>query len=805
MRRISADLLPSFFFPTLALGALGALALGGCDAPAPEAAIPQPASLVEQWSDVRVVNPVPVPGALERWEITFGEDAEDVEWNAVQGIEDLRVENGALVGRTTSTEPLLLLELPEPAGGGDELWSVEATLRASAGNRMGVHPVPEPGPPMEVNVARVNEFPISSPIVASDAMKTIDVKLDHVFLFEMMPATREPRKILFRPTNAADADFALESLRLVFRQEYLSSIDSGPGWHGLGEVFRETLVSRTPETLIFDVDLPQRPWLGLAVGSVEETPPAFRVEVAAKDAEPQTVAEIRPEEPETWRLERVDLSDWAGEPVEIRLAADADEEGVLAFWGAPTVRGSLPEDAERAELERPQTVILFLADTLRSDHLDAWGHGRETAPTISRLASEGVRFADAIAQSTWTKVSVSSILTSLYPSTSGVAGLSDRISAAETTLAESFREAGYATFSTSSVPFSGQLTNLHQGVEVLYEFGAIPRGEGDYRSKTSRFWIDTFLPWLEVHRDVPVFAFVHVMDPHSPFEPEAPYDTLFSTEEEAERWREQADRVRPHIDSPLWQRFDAPTAEDLEEAGVDAESFVRHEKNWYDASIRSMDVEIERMMAQLREMGLADDVLLAFVSDHGEEFLEHGKHWHGTSVYGEVTNVPMALWGRGVPAGRVVERTVETIDLYPTLLELAGLEVPERAQGESLVPLFATQGGTDAGRERPAFSELPSNRPDRYPRHAMVDGKWKLIWNREAPDDVPEYELYDHRADPLNQEDVVSEHPEVVERLAEQLRRFRSWATEQKVDESAAQSQMSAEELEQLRSLGYID
>ena len=780
----------------------------------------KPVSLLASWSEIEVENAVPTPHVPAQGEIFF--DDQSVSWTALQGVKNLRIEDGRLLGRSTSEQPAILVELAEPAGGGDELWSVETRLEVSDGTRMGVHPVMEPGPPMPVNVARIEDWPISSPLLPGVGTKTYTTELDDVFLLEMMPATRGPQKILVRPTNAAGADFAIESVRLVFRGEHLASIDSGPGWQGLGEVFRETLVSRPGETLVFETELPARPWLDLAVGAVSEPLPEFEIAVGTIQAgRPdagapsdgfETIATLSPESADAWQATRVDLSAWAGQKVQLRLTAKSGG-GAPAFWGAPTIRDSMDPTAKA---ERPQAVVLLLADTLRSDHLDAWGHDRETAPTIARLASEGVRFDDAVAQSTWTKVSVSSILTSLYPSTSGVAGLSDRISAGETTLAEVFREAGYATFATSSVPFTGQLTNLHQGVELLYEFGAMPRNEGEaHPTQTSKVWIDAYLDWLELHRDVPTFAFVHVMDPHSPFEPAPPYDTMWATEDDAARFAEQAAQVEPLIESPLLRRFMAPTQEELDEAGVDAASFVAHEKNWYDGSIRAMDAEVERMMAKMAELGLGERTLLGFVSDHGEEFLEHGGHWHGMTVYGEVANVPMALWGVGVPEGVVVDRTVQAIDLYPTLVELAGLELPERVQGTSLVPLLAEDA--EAPRERPVFVELPSDRPEQLPSYAIIDGRWKLVWNEGAgeggggedrkgePVSLPEYELYDHAADPLNLANVSADHPEEVERLASQLERWRSWAVEQKLDESQATAEMSAEELEQLRSLGYVE
>lgn len=782
------------------LALLALLAAFGCNRAAPpsEAQATGPISLLDRWADVHLEHPTPPPQQPPRGEFRFDDTATlEFQWSVLEGVEDLRVEEGRLLGRTTSETPILLLEAASPLGTEDELWAAKITLQASAGTRVGVHPIRTPGPPRSQVIARAEEWPLASALIAGEDAQTYTVELDRVFTLELPLATSGISQVLVRPSNVKGAEFAMESVQFLFRKEHLASIQSGPGWHGLGEVFRESLVSRSPETLRFEVNLPSKPWLELNLGTVEQTPPVFEVTAGPVGEEPAVIERFEVQAPETWRPVRLDLPDEPGAAWEIRLSAVAEQPGTLAFWGTPVVRSAVTAD------DRPQAVVVFLADTLRKDHLDAWGHDRPTAPTLARLAAEGVRFDDTLAQATWTKVSVSSILTSLYPSTTGVANLNDRVAAAETTLAEAFRGAGYATFATSSVPFSGQLTNLHQGVEVLYEFGASKQPPGEYQSKTAEAWVDEYLSWLEVHRDVPTFALIHAMDPHSPFKPQAPYDTMWAEEEDAQRFADQSKRLEPHIESPLMRRFMAPSREEIVAAGVDEESFVRHQKNWYDGSIRGMDAQLERVLNRLTELDLGDRTLLAFISDHGEAFLEHGVHWHGTSVYGELTNVPLVFWGQGVPSGRVVEETVQNLDIMPTLLDLAKIPVPERAQGRSLTTLM----NGEEKRALPAFSEhhAEPRDPNEFTRFAMVDGGYKLIWNLEPPAGVADYELYDHEADPLNLEDLAADHPEVVQSMATELERWRSWAEEMKLDQAAAEAEMSAEELERLRSLGYVD
>jgi arylsulfatase A-like enzyme len=246
---------------------------------------------------------------------------------------------------------------------------------------------------------------------------------------------------------------------------------------------------------------------------------------------------------------------------------------------------------------------------------------------------------------------------------------------------------------------------------------------------------------------------------------------------------------------------------------------VSQDRDWYDGSIRAMDVEIGRLLERLRGLGLAERTLIAFVGDHGEEFLEHGRTFHGQSTYGELTGVPLVLWGpAAVPPATVVEETVETIDVMPTLLDISGLARPSEAQGRSLLPLLRPapgQRGTvraDARwTRRPAISEKakitdPGGPPPRDTEsYAIVSEGWKLIHNVERRAGEPEFELYHHAVDPLDQTELSAEHPERVERLARDLKAWQAHAAAARLkpDAESAQS-MSKEDLERLRSLGYI-
>lgn len=728
-------------------------------------------------------------------------------WQAGPGLADVRIEDGVLTATSGAASPILHVEWsPDAAQADGHIHSIEIRMRASAGGAIGFSLSREDELELGSYLAPDNPFAwtLTSPLMAGDEMQ----------LYVLRPVNPLPaagvRHLLLRPVDVPDAELAIESVRVVFEREHLRAVPSGVSWQGLDGVFRETIVTRAPETVRYQLTLPSRPWLDLAIGTLEEGETTFRIRVApaGREEDDRTVAVRRAvTAARSWEPLTVDLEELAGETVALTLELDSASGGALGLWGSPVVRQRVEDEMS------PQGVVVVLMDTLRRDHLDMYGYERPTAPVLSQLAAEGVLVQDALSQATWTKVSVPSIMTSLYPRSHTVKNLPDLLPASATTMAEVFRQAGWATLGFSAIPFTGKMTNLHQGYEVFHE-SAMDVSTGGIPEKSARRHVDLLLPWLERHRDVPFFVFLHVEDPHSPYFAPPPYATQWGEEGDADTYRELIDEVRPKIENPLMRRFGMPLREDLEEAGIDAERYVDYELDAYDGLIRSMDAQLERLLEKLAALGLDGRVLLAFTSDHGTEFLDHGAHFHGQSVYGELNRVPMFFWGAGVPAGVRIPVTVETVDFMPTVLELTGLPVPETVQGQSLVPWFGAQGreaaAAEAGwRRKPAITEkaaLDPRLPGRaYESLSIVSEGWKLVHNVDPPPGVPEYELYDHREDPLNLEDVAEEHPERVERLARQLEGWRQMAESSRLEnDEALAADASPEELERLRALGYI-
>jgi arylsulfatase A-like enzyme len=228
-------------------------------------------------------------------------------------------------------------------------------------------------------------------------------------------------------------------------------------------------------------------------------------------------------------------------------------------------------------------------------------------------------------------------------------------------------------------------------------------------------------------------------------------------------------------------------------------------------------VEVGRLLERLESLGLSDDVVIAVVADHGEEFQEHGRMFHGQSAYGELANVPLLLYGPGrIPAGVAVGRTVRSIDVMPTLLAISGLEAPPDVQGQSLLPLVAAAAsGSEPDPQlwetRPAVTEKATepvadpDDPSNHESYALVLDGWKLIHHVIRPEERPEYELFDHDEDPLDLHNVADEHPEEVEKLKAELELWQNAVEQAKLPRAEeAVENLPADELERLRNLGYI-
>src|SRR5206468_11755741 len=234
------------------------------------------------------------------------------------------------------------------------------------------------------------------------------------------------------------------------------------------------------------------------------------------------------------------------------------------------------------------------------------------------------------------------------------ARISDRLPASVTTVADVYRAAGYATVSLSSVVFTGRFTNLHKGFEEVHE--ATSQSDPVYTSKSAREYVDRAADWIDAHKDGPFFMYLHVFDPHPPYEPRHPYESLWADPAKRDEHVKQRDAMRQTINEPGMAARGMATTEEMKAAGVDPATYLAYDKDWYDGSIRALGAELARLLERLRPDGLDSRTAVVFMSDHGEEFHDHGRMWHGQSAYGELAHVPLLLrWPGHVPGGRRVD------------------------------------------------------------------------------------------------------------------------------------------------------
>jgi arylsulfatase A-like enzyme len=412
-------------------------------------------------------------------------------------------------------------------------------------------------------------------------------------------------------------------------------------------------------------------------------------------------------------------------------------------------------------------VVVVMIDTLRPDHLGFYGYPRNTAPFLNRLAKRSAVFERAFATSTWTAPSTASLFTGFYPTRHGVVQgflaefdntgevqeedrgrlQLNRLPPGLQTLPEHFQKAGYETF--------GLATNINIGPEIGFDrgFDRFERLDNVPALKVReklRGWISA------IQSAAPYFLYLHFNDVHAPYHPRSP-------------WFKPSDNER--------ERF------------ISA----------YNSEISYLDSILQMLFVELK---MNKNTLFVVLSDHGEEFLEHGGFDHEFSLYRELNQVALMIRGPdlGIPRRRI-KSNVCLIDLLPTLLELAGLEAAAPCNGRSLVPLLAEEKSPpeflDVLEQRPLYAHrLERNKAQSRQLWAVMRGGWKLL------DDEGKLRLFDLDRDRFDLNDLADKHPEITEELREVLERFKA----QGIDNpgGTTEVQIDGPLIERLRELGYI-
>jgi arylsulfatase len=416
---------------------------------------------------------------------------------------------------------------------------------------------------------------------------------------------------------------------------------------------------------------------------------------------------------------------------------------------------------------RRPNIVLVLVDALRADHLGAYGYERNTTPVLDRFARENVLFTRAVSASNWTPVSIASTFTGLYAASHGMVPPTHNAAAAHTvrlsenfdTLAEILKRGGYQTAAVITNAWLKKEFGYAQGFDT-YE--SMRRGTANAVTESAA----KILAKLQ-KKKAPFFLYLHYLDPHEPYEPPPPYNSLFQ--------------------GPL--RNGRHSAKIEEKSGL------------YDGEIRFADMEIGKFFEELRRRNLYKDAFIIVSADHGEQFGERGYQGHHDRLYAEETHVPLIMKSGESP--HEVRETVSNIDIYPTIIGAAHVAIPADTLAVSLRE-------EDRLRKR---SGVISESFQKYHHKAFVTGEGKKIIMDFGSPYKPENQdfertmaaarvegLFDLDRDPLEQAPLKNERLE--NDLRKELETILRLALRQRKD--LQKGKTSGKTLEELKSLGYL-
>lgn len=462
----------------------------------------------------------------------------------------------------------------------------------------------------------------------------------------------------------------------------------------------------------------------------------------------------------------------------------------LALLSACSGGGPAGESAS-AGAARPH-VVLLIVDTLRADALGAYGSTVGVSPELDRVATEGLRFADVVAPCSWTRPSIGSMLTGRYPRSLGIYRerrgiLADRF----TTLAEAVGEAGYATFGITANPHLNTSYNFHQGFDdyvdstAVYSFMEISDDQRRYKAGQVASALDMFgqvVEWLDRQEEgVPVFVQVDMMEVH-------------------EWYRGSRSLTRPDYDS---LELELPSSGYRRGQAHDHGAHV-HADAYYMA-LRQASADIGDFIEFLQARPGWEDALFIVVSDHGEGIEDHpsvaDSEYHGLLLYESQLDVPWVMYRTGWEyAGRVVERRVRLLDFMPTVLDALGIAPPPGLDGISLMPLARDPGArVDLPEYFVAETELRQSS-----KIAVYGPEWKYIVSMREHEGTSPRELQRiGRTEDGSRTNRIKAEAEVAKKLADFLDAWRTRHT--KAEIAPHKQEVSEQELEQLRALGYLE
>ena len=594
------------------------------------------------------------------------------------------------------------------------------------------------------------------------------------------------------------ASIDILSVSVIPKEASYSDAPVGVRTEVRNKAHRRSLYTHAPGRLHFRVRVPEAGRLDLGLGVLrDDAPVTFRITVRPEGGETETLLEETYADRKRWAQRSVDLSDLAGQTVMLTLEADAERAGTVALWAAPTLSGD-------RVLDKPN-IIFYIIDGAGADYMSLYGYNRRTTPNLDRLAAQGAVFERAYSNSTWTRVSTPSFMTSLHHSVLGGHKTdSDPLPEQAVTMAQHLHRAGYQTAVVTSNPYAGTLSHLHRGADALRETGVQPNFVSSVQLHED-FW-----RWREAYPGEPYWVHFQTTDVHWPWNPVAPFDGLYISPERREtyhQWERQLGSAHPWLYPPSA----------YEKAGINRIEFFNAARGLYDEAMAHNDYQIARLVERLKARGEWENTLLIVAADHSYwpsvGLLDPLPPRWGPMFSSFTTRVPLiVIWPERIAAGQRFSQPVSMIDMLPTILELAGLPMPELMQGQSLAPLLLGEEGWEA---RPVILDefyVDWDTGELSGLIEVIDGQWgaslEINPDPEAP---PEGRrpapllLYDLWNDPYCLHSLHEERPDLVNKYTEFLEA--QWEAHQALAKQFTRSEdspLTPEQLRTLRALGYI-
>ena len=432
--------------------------------------------------------------------------------------------------------------------------------------------------------------------------------------------------------------------------------------------------------------------------------------------------------------------------------------------------------------EPKDNVVLIIIDTARRDAFGCYGNSLKPTNNIDAVAADGVRFEQCISTSGWTLPAVGSIFTGTWPTIHGGLGRAVTLTPIRDevpTAAEVLKNAGFETLGFANAAFVSPMLHLDRGFDVFDH-----RYSYNWDTRRADETIDVALEYIRKNRSKRNFVMIHLFDPHLDYDPPREYAFKYTR-----------GRTQPAL--PLTMETCLQMCEQNGEAPPRPEN-IAYIAGVYQAEVNFVDVQIGRLVEELKSLGMYDRTTMIITADHGEEFWEHGGFEHGHTMYDELLRVPLIVKFPAdvIPVRRAVTAQVRLLDLMPTAFEVLGVEKPESFLGVSLLPY--AMGTTDQALD--AFCESTLYGPHMIALRA--DG-YKYVHHLEEEGGAGE--LYDWRSDPAERKNLADDQPEKMEQMrTELLRLYGDLLKTAGTMSKPAVVNMSPQRIKQLRSLGYI-